>query len=205
MFRVSLMNINGLRDPKIFQEKVKLVDKDRNMKIAGLHQEDDRIRSLGAGLLLKNVLTANHLDGEIIYGKQGKPYLKNNKEYFFNLSHSGDYAVCALADFEIGIDIQIQKPMNFKICDRFFTRDEKEFIMKEAEFIEREKNFYTIWTRKESYMKYTGLGMKQDIRNISVLACKEACFVDYDDVGGYSIAICMKKVIFKPNINYYHI
>ena len=42
---------------------------------------------------------------QLIINENGNPFLKAG-EPFFNLSHSGNYVVLAIADCEIGVDIE---------------------------------------------------------------------------------------------------
>ena len=63
--------------------------------------------SLAAGLLLDYALREYGLrerDMEYRENEHGKPFFKNNN-IKFSLSHSGEYAVCAVSDDEFGIDI----------------------------------------------------------------------------------------------------
>ncbi|MCL0028295.1 hypothetical protein M1M88_01070 [Peptococcaceae bacterium] len=36
----------------------------------------------------------------------GKPFLKNTNDLYFNVSHSGEWVVCAIHHHPIGIDIE---------------------------------------------------------------------------------------------------
>ena len=38
--------------------------------------------------------------------EHGKPYLEDRQGIYVNWSHSGDYVICAVADREVGIDLQ---------------------------------------------------------------------------------------------------
>ena len=44
-------------------------------------------------------------DDELIKGPYGKLYLKSNEKYF-NISHCDNYALLAIADKDVGIDIE---------------------------------------------------------------------------------------------------
>ena len=58
------------------------------------------------------------------YLQNGKPRLLKYLNFFYNISHSGDYAICAVSDSEVGVDIQkIRKP-DMRIAKRYFTEDE---------------------------------------------------------------------------------
>lgn len=43
----------------------------------------------------------------IAYDPCGKPYLRDYPNAHFNISHSGQYVVCAVADRPVGIDVQV--------------------------------------------------------------------------------------------------
>ena len=92
------------------------------------------------------------------FGKVGKPYIKNCDDIHFNISHSGDYAVCAISDCEVGIDIQkIEKP-NLQVAKRFFAKNEYEYIANQPDEKSKSDAFYRIWTLKESFVKAIGVG-----------------------------------------------
>ena len=57
---------------------------------------------------------AAQLERMLTKGENGKPYLHGYPEIHFNISHSGAYAVCALAGIPVGIDIQIRQPVRGK-------------------------------------------------------------------------------------------
>ena len=73
----------------------------------------------------------------------------------FSLSHSGDYAVCAIAEGnegEIGIDIEKHKKDQKGIAEHFFCEGEKQRI-------KTDEDFYRYWTLKESFIKAIGKGL----------------------------------------------
>ncbi len=93
------------------------------------------------------------------YGENGKPYFRDFPLQF-NLSHSGNYVLCAVSEEEIGADIQQHCGKNVeKISGRFFSKREAEAIAAEQAGEEREKLFYRLWARKEAYGKLTGKGI----------------------------------------------
>lgn len=128
------------------------------------------------------------------YGEKGKPYFQN-LPFFFNLSHSGDYVLCALSEQEIGVDIQQQvKSRDTRIADRFFSESEKELIAGCSTEEERQSCFYRLWTRKEAYGKLTGEGiaaaLKKDFSDLQAEWMQEISFEEMDFPEGYKIAVC---------------
>ena len=109
-----------------------------------------RKQGLGAELLLIKALEA--LAPELLppldisCGKDGKPELVGSG-IFFNLSHSGNYAACAVSDSPIGLDIQTERDCNNRLAERYFTAQERRFI---AESENKAYAFTMLWSMKES-------------------------------------------------------
>ncbi len=95
--------------------------------------------------------------------EQGKPYLANSPIYF-NLSHSGNFAVLAVTTLgEIGIDIETIRPRNFlAIAERYYHADELAHLLA-LPAAEREHYFFKLWTLKEAFFKATGGGISSGL------------------------------------------
>lgn len=95
--------------------------------------------------------------GVVDKGPAGKPCLRpempGERALYFNLSHSGAYAVCALADEEVGCDIQQISPVRDRLIQRFFHETERAYIG------DSDERFTRVWTMRESYAKMTGEGI----------------------------------------------
>lgn len=113
-------------------------------------REEDRLRTLGAGLLLHCVLGAD--ETKVQYGAQGRPYLAGGPQ--FSLSHSGAWAVLAVDAQPVGVDIELIRPRSAALAPRVFAADELAWLQTSPL-----ENFYVLWTRKESILKATGLGL----------------------------------------------
>jgi 4'-phosphopantetheinyl transferase len=95
-----------------------------------------------------------------------KPYLVNNRLVSFNLSHSNDYGVIAVGNkFSIGIDIEyINHDFDFsEILKNVYSCHEIETIYSSKSSI---YTFFKYWTRKESIVKATGLGISDYLKEI---------------------------------------
>jgi len=85
----------------------------------------------------------------------GKPFLPAAPHVKFNLSHSHEMALVAVAlEVEIGVDVEAVRPMvDFReIADRFFPASEAAQVAGLADFFRR-------WTRLEAVVKATGAGL----------------------------------------------
>ncbi len=100
--------------------------------------------------------------------------------------------MCAVADTEIGVDIQRHETLKNeteeetnarlrKLSKRFFYPEEAEFIIKEPW-----KRFFKVWTAKESYVKYTGEGINDNFMKFSVLP-KDSCILSDEDSQNASV------------------
>lgn len=127
---------------------------------------------------------------EIKYNKNGKPLCDF---CFFSISHSGDFAAVAVSDDPIGVDIQI--PGGFKKREKYmlFSPSENEFVNAENS----ENRFYTLWTRKEAYIKAAG-GVLSDAAGLSLVGGGrlEAKLLGYrfetEKTDSYYLTVCYK-------------
>ena len=129
--------------------------------------------------LLTKVLNEYKIKDEIIYNEYGKPYIKNNSLYF-NISHSGIYTVLVIASSEVGVDIE-KITMHENVIDKVCTNDEKKLI-KNAD------DFTKMWVKKESYVKFLGVGLAYGLKNVDTLKINNFIIKKIDD---YYIAIYM--------------
>ena len=86
----------------------------------------------------------------------GKPYLVSEPGVHFSLSHSGDWAVCAVSDHPVGVDIEKCEQGRRDIASRFFHREEVRYLNTLLPSM-RDKAFYQLWTLKESFVKSLSL------------------------------------------------
>ncbi len=98
--------------------------------------------------------------------KSGEPFFEGAENTFISISHSNGLCVAALSDSEIGVDAELMTgdtERHTRLAERFFTFSESEYV---KDF--PDKNFFEIWCKKESYMKYIGKGFSQPMSSFSV-------------------------------------
>ena len=94
---------------------------------------------------------------EIVRAEGGKPYFKDYPEKHFNLSHSGEFALCALSGASVGVDIEVVRPRKEGLPGYTFKGEDYErYLALGGDW----DAFYTLWTEVESVIKYTGEGLK---------------------------------------------
>lgn len=98
------------------------------------------------------------------YGPAGKPSLTMAGPCF-NLAHSGERAVCAVADYPVGIDIERRRPMKNRagLAERWFHPLESERIEAAEDPLEE---FFRVWTAKEAALKLVGVGVGESLPRV---------------------------------------
>lgn len=140
----------------------------RKLKVDRFRFDNDKKRSLLGETLIAYALQYQYgISREEIsfrFNEFGKPELEGRADIFFNLSHSGDWVVCAVGDIPVGIDVEIIKAMNESVCKKVLTAKEYEFYSNIRE--KRDEWFYERWTLKESYVKAIGIGLSMSFDRI---------------------------------------
>ena len=100
---------------------------------------------------LRACLKELNLDFDVYYNQNGKPYLPSSKQ--LSITHSFDMVCIALSKYNIGIDIEKNRPNKIQnIKEKFVRKDELDWIPKENE----EKYLHVIWGIKEGLYKLNG-------------------------------------------------
>ncbi len=126
--------------------------------------------------ILANCLNREPADLILTTNQYGKPFLPDEPGYqglSFNLSHSGDLAILALAEHcDLGIDLeQIRNDLPFRVmAQQFFSSLEQKELFSLPDELQIAA-FYRCWTRKEAYLKGHGSGFSQpaDSCDVSLL------------------------------------
>jgi 4'-phosphopantetheinyl transferase len=144
---------------------------DELLRAGRIKAEHGRNRAIVARAALRNLL-ARELDRQpeeigFSVGPHGKPRLDDPAPAVrFNLSHSGDRALVAMArDVEVGVDLEEIKPRGDMkgVARRVFTEAERDAIA-----VGGEEAFYRHWVAKEAFVKATGRGIAS-LRSFEVL------------------------------------
>ena len=82
----------------------------------------------------------------------------------FNLSHSGKYVVLAIADQEVGIDIERVRPYHEATAKKIFSNEIQNAIS-ELCGEEKDRIFTQLWTELEAKLKVKGIGFSKEWEN----------------------------------------
>ncbi len=138
----------------------------------------DRNRFVATRVLLRSVLgRVSNRDPaalELLEGTHGKPFLarSDGEPLGFNVSHSGDLVVCAVARAaHVGVDVERHREhadVDALAARNFSPIERAAFVRLPATV--RIEAFFTVWTRKEAYIKALGTGftLGPDLFSVSV-------------------------------------
>jgi 4'-phosphopantetheinyl transferase len=100
----------------------------------------------------------------------GRPTLAGNERVSFSLSHSGSYAVIALAVDGARVGVDVEEIRSRSRIDALAAR-----VLNDAEHAkwsslddehERVRSFLAVWTAKEAYLKALGIGITTRLRDV---------------------------------------
>lgn len=129
-------------------------------KIVAYKKKEDRKRVIAGKALLAEAMKILDID----YGLDKIKYTLHHRPYFddsfdFNISHSDDFVVCAISRTNcVGIDIEKIRPVDINDLKIGF-RDEDWRTVLDAD--DQLHAFFSLWTKRESFLKALGIGFTQ--------------------------------------------
>jgi 4'-phosphopantetheinyl transferase len=156
------------------QQAESILSADETQRAGRFRFDADRYRFTISRVALRDVLSRYlHCEPrqiDLTIGEYGKPTVDSKPSLDFNLSHSGDHALIAVArERKVGVDVEhFRDDLEVeKIARRFFSEKEN------AELISLPSNrqrtgFFNCWTRKEAYIKAHGLGLSLPLDSFDV-------------------------------------
>ena len=119
-------------------------------------REEDARQELVCGILLRKYLGV-WKTGQVGYGKDGKPFLLE-RQWKYNLSHSGVWVALGISDAEIGVDIERIRRYHSATARKLFT-EEEQVMLEQVESEEARNALFTrLWTEWEAVLKLVGSG-----------------------------------------------
>jgi 4'-phosphopantetheinyl transferase len=158
-------------------ERAAVLAPDERDRAARFHFERDRRRWTAARGAVRAVLAgyagvpATSLAFRV--GAHGKPALDGpagRKGLDFNLSHSGDLALCAVTRGRaVGVDVEAVRPdfATGEVARRFFAPAEVA-ALEALPPGDRVEAFFACWSRKEAYIKARGSGIALGLDRFAV-------------------------------------
>lgn len=97
------------------------------------------------------------------YSEKGKPSIIGHPDIYFNFSHSGNIALCALSNQPVGADVETLRKITPSLI-RFTMNDNEQTQIHSS--ANPTIQFLFFWTRKEALLKLTGDGIRNDIKDV---------------------------------------
>lgn len=146
---------------------------DEQVRATRFHFARDRERFVAARGLLREILAlylgmpARRLS--FGYGANGKPFLAEHGALRFNVSHSLDTVLVAVAhEREVGVDIEyLREGVTIEIAGTVLSAPEK-LALSRLDSEAKRMAFLQFWTRKEAYVKADGRGVSLPLKHIDV-------------------------------------
>lgn len=173
-------------------------------KIKSFYHKEDKVRSLLGYMMLKKILEYDQYSNAISFTKYGKPFIRDQEYFHFNISHSRNWVVLAVSKEEVGVDVEYVKPVCLETMEGALTKKEYEKL-KSLSNHEAIKYFYMIWTIKESYLKMIGKGLSLSPNRLqtNVYAKKPTIMLDgkqqnvniqtFQIESSYQISLCVRE------------
>lgn len=168
--KLFLVPLNESLDSEQYETLSLLIAPDKKARLDNYKSDIDKKLGLYADLLARVAihqdLNIENSDIEFGANSYGKPFLINNQDYHFNISHTRNMIALAISDNAVGVDVEKIREIDTGISKRFFTLREQNHIEKaQDDLYER---FFEIWTKKEAYIKYIGKGLSVSLNSFDV-------------------------------------
>ena len=213
--KIYLIGINDNKEEEDIPELLEYIDNEYRAGILRYRFLSDRKRSLYGHLLSRYAIIKErglkNTEIKILKSEHGKPYVKEREDICYNVSHSGDHVVCVIDSLPVGIDIQEVKKADIMLAERFFSKEENDFLNLSKE--DKTSLFYEMWSLKEAYIKAVGLGLRIPLDEFAVLRDKdtyslyvkgikndEHFFKRYDILSDYKLSVCSKADDFAKEV-----
>lgn len=185
--RVILANIEGMKcEPEeVLWEILPYYAE----KYTRYKREEDARQELVCGILLRKYLGV-WKTGQVGYGKDGKPFLLE-RQWKYNLSHSGVWVALGISDAEIGVDIERIRRYHSVTARKLFT-EEEQVMLEQVESEEARNALFTrLWTEWEAVLKLEGGGFAGGWRENGVDKARYAIWTK--EMDGYFLSVATRE------------
>lgn len=205
MVKVYAVNI---KDIIVDPEWVRFVSEHMRQRLCGIRHPQTLIQTLIGDLLIRflaiQYLGVNNRDILFETNEFGKPYLAaSNKPFHFNLSHSGQWVVCAVDQNPVGIDAQLMEPIDLDLVKNVLSPQMFRHYMNLTPEQQLDY-FYDFWTLHESYLKLTGQGLS-DLVAVPTDQFEKQYYQRYELELGYRLAACSFSDQFESSLSYVYV
>ena len=165
---------DGLR-PRIEQARSQYSEESEKYFARILSKSGRSFNETACGFLLADSLFSKHgIDKSTLIisrNADGRPCIVNRDDVDFSISHSEGAVMCTVCiadEARVGCDVQHVRHYELDkmamLAEIFMGANDYTEYLKTRD----ERLFYTLWTRREAYIKHNGGDVFQDLRNIDL-------------------------------------
>jgi 4'-phosphopantetheinyl transferase len=182
---------------ELYEHSYAMMDENKRERVGRMRFEDDRKRSVAGDYLARQLVSKRFSVApetvRLVSSASGKP-LVSGYDAFISISHSGDYALCALSGKPVGADIEKIRKADERVIRRVCSEAEIRYITeKNTDF-----RFFQLWTLKEAYAKALGTGIFSEAakteftvtESAGMLKTPQGVFLISHQIPGYIVSIC---------------
>jgi 4'-phosphopantetheinyl transferase len=213
---VYAIKVDSQLERTLFDSLLTYVLPEKRERIKRFYHYEDALRALLGDLLVRHLISQQTglPNWRLQFGRNeyGKPFLLNDVSIAYNISHSGEWVVGALATAAVGVDVEKVAPVAPRLAQRIFTPEEYQaLITKNGP--ERRQYFYSLWTLKESLIKAVGKGLAIALDSFTIRIgrdgqitvdpepeCGRYFFKQYDWGKAYRLAVCAATNAFGDTV-----
>ena len=152
------------------------LSEERRRRAEAVQVEAARLRTMAGEQLAREMLSERlgcaPLEVPLAWDEDGKPSVPGTGLYV-SVSHSGAYAVCAVDDRPVGVDVEAVRGVDEKFLRRVCTEEELAYVLRGGDAVRR---FWELWTAKEAIFKLTGQGPLLRLSKLALPADVKVCY-----------------------------
>lgn len=184
---IYLCKINSPVSDDIFFRLFSILNNEEKERILKKKSRKNAELSLIGNLLaktaIKNCANIPIKEQKFILAEHGKPCLDGFCGVHFSISHSKDYAVCAVFGSPVGIDIEKIRSCPQTLMKKVCSPEELDFLLKSEN---QDSGFIKLWSQKEAAIKKSG----GCIALSKLKSCNKEKNINSIKIDGYWLSVC---------------
>ena len=215
---IYLAKIDLSLPEEVYQRLLPMISQKNQERCRRFRLKADALRTLYGELMVRHVLIQHfsfaNKDIEILQSAEGKPYVQG-LPFHYNISHAGDYVVCAFSELPVGIDIEEISDIDLNLAKTVFSSYEYDALYRQDPS-NRLDYFFSLWTLKESYIKWLGDGMSVPLKSFSFRIVGHQIYLEDAyrqakpffrqwQLAGYKMSLCSMLRDFRDKIECFEV
>ena len=188
MINISVFDDMSLCTDAEVEHMVPLVPEPRRSDALKFKHTFGRFACLKAYLMLADLLHRDFSldDFRIEIGEHGKPYLADNPDIWFNISHCKKAIAVVVGNQPVGIDVESFRHFGDGLLEKTMNESEKADILSSEM---PEQTFASYWTRKEAVFKLMGTGITDNLHGILTDETRTDTTINQEK--GYAVSVAV--------------